>query len=139
MPNTAECLGVKPLASPFDVVEHRGWRQLYRREALFESRELREHGLGHMLGAARCSRSTPKLARDGAKPFRLVQSEPQKPAIPVAEPHAADLTPGIGPLACAIIERDLGRQLCARLALCAPGIHASVSPQHFLNFARATA
>jgi len=64
-----------------------------------------------ILGAARCSRSTPELACDGAKFFRLVEREPQKPAIPVAEPHVADLTPGVGPLACAIIERDLGWQL----------------------------
>ena len=111
MPDTTECLGVKPLTSPFDVVQHCGWRQLNRREALFESRELREHGLGHMIGAARCSRSTPELACDGAKSSRLVEREPQQPAIPVAEPHAANLTPGIGSLACAIIERDLGWQL----------------------------
>jgi hypothetical protein len=64
-----------------------------------------------MIGAARCSRSTPELACDGAKSFRLVEREPQKPAIPVAEPHAADLTPGIGPLARAVVERDLGWQL----------------------------
>ena len=134
MPDTAECLGVKPLASSFDVVEHRGWRELQLLEALFESRDLREHGLGHMLGAARCSCSTPELARDGAKPVRLVQREQQKPAIPVAEPHAADLTPWIGSLACAIIERDLGWQFRAGFSLCAPGIHASVPPQHFLNF-----